>query len=227
MAQWQVMIEDRVVEKFWLQEGDKVHIGRGKTADVNLDNTAVSRRHAIMEMKDGEFILTDLKSTNGTRVNGKKINAPTRVTPTDRIEIGKFRLVMRQSARDTFPPYAMVRFSDREAAGFPEMMTDYEGTVFVAPRRLTVIEGQAAPKQFSLRGKSSFTLGKDEGCDVRVSGRLVANIHCYILVRGDKHYLINKAGKDATTVNGKKARPEEKLRGGDTIGIGPCQIRFE
>ncbi|MBW2109517.1 MAG: FHA domain-containing protein [Deltaproteobacteria bacterium] len=227
MAQWHVMIEDRVVEKFWIQEGDKVHIGRGKTADVNLDNTAVSRRHAIMEMKNGEFILTDLKSTNGTRVNGKKINAPTRVTSSDRIEIGKFRLVMRQGSHDTFPPYAMVRSLDNELEALPEMMTDYEGTVFVAPRRLTVIEGKAAPKQFSLRGKSSFTLGKDESCDVQISGRLVANIHCYIMVRGDKHYLINKAGGKGTTVNGKKAGPEEKLRGGDTIGIGGCRIRFE
>jgi pSer/pThr/pTyr-binding forkhead associated (FHA) protein len=160
-------------------------------------------------------------------VNGTKITKPTVVVPSDRIEIGKFRFVLGQSAQDSLPPYAMVRSPEPELTNLPSTPADYDGTVFVAPKRLTVVEGDARPKQFSLRGKSSFTLGKDEGCDVRVSGRLVSNIHCYIMVRGDKHYLIHKAGWKRTTINGKKATGEERLRSGDTIGIGGSQIRFE
>jgi len=227
MAEWRVMLEDRILQKFWIQEGEKIHIGRGKTADVDLDNTAVSRRHAILEMQNGELILTDLRSTNGTRVNGTKITKPTRVAASDRIEVGKFRFVSGQSSQDSFPPYAMVRSPEPELANLPSMPADYDGTVFVAPRRLTVIEGDAQPKQLSLRGKPSFTLGKDDGCDVRISGRLVSNIHCYIMVRADKHFLVHKAGWKRTTLNGKKATGEEKLCSGDTIGIGGSQIKFE
>jgi pSer/pThr/pTyr-binding forkhead associated (FHA) protein len=227
MAEWHVILEDRVLQKFWIQEGEKIHIGRGKTADVDLDNSAVSRRHAILEMKNGAFILTDLKSTNGTRVNGRKITKPVNVITSDRIEIGKFRFVRGQSSEDSFPPYAMVRTPENELANAPSMPADFDGTIFVAPRRLTVVGGDALPKQLSLRGKSSFTLGKDDGCDVRIPGRLVSNIHCYIMVRGDKHFLVHKAGWKRTTVNGKKASGEARLRSGDTIGIGGSQIKFE
>ena len=227
MAEWHVMLEDRVLQKFWLREGEKIHIGRGKTADVDLDNSAVSRRHAILEIKNGTTILTDLKSTNGTRINGRKITKPVTVVPSDRIEIGKFRFVTGQSSQDTFPPYAMVRTPDHKLANTPSTPSDFDGTVFVAPKRLTVIAGDATPKQLSLRGKSSFTLGKDEGCDLRIPGRLVSNIHCYIMVRGDKHFLVHKAGWKRTTVNGKKSSGESKLRSGDTIGIGGSQIKFE
>ena len=227
MSEWHVMLEDRILQKFWIQEGDKIHIGRGKTADVNLDNAAVSRRHAFIEMKNGEVVLTDLRSTNGTRVNGRKITKPTSVAPSDRIEIGKFRFVFGQGSQDSFPPYAMVRSPDHELVALPHSPADFDGTVFVAPKRLTVVEGDATPKQLSLRGKSSFSLGKDERCDVCVPGRLVSNIHCYIMVRGDKHWLIHKAGWKRTTINGKKATGEEKLRSGDTIGIGGTQIKFE
>jgi pSer/pThr/pTyr-binding forkhead associated (FHA) protein len=227
MAECHLILEDRVLQKFWIQEGEKIHIGRGKTADVDLDNSAVSRRHAILEMKNGAFILTDLKSTNGTRVNGRKITKPVNVVTSDRIEFGKFRLVLGQSSQDSFPPDAMVQNPEHERADAPILPANYDGTVFVAPKRLTVIEGDASPKQLSLRGKSSFTLGKDDGCDVHVPGRLVSNIHCYIMLRGDKHFLVHKGGWKRTTVNGKKASGEAKLRSGDTIGIGGSQIKFE
>ena len=36
----------------------------------------ISKRHSRIVLKDGKFIIVDLKSTNGTYVNGKKITAP-------------------------------------------------------------------------------------------------------------------------------------------------------
>jgi hypothetical protein len=53
MAQWHVMLSDRILHRFWVEEGKKVKIGRGKDTDVSLDNTAVSRHHATLEMRNG------------------------------------------------------------------------------------------------------------------------------------------------------------------------------
>lgn len=45
-------------------------IGREATCDVVLESPRVSRRHCRVEVGDGEFMLRDLGSANGTRVNG-------------------------------------------------------------------------------------------------------------------------------------------------------------
>ena len=54
----------------------QVTIGRVQGNDVILPKGNVSKRHARIVVKDGKFILVDLKSTNGTYVNGRKITSP-------------------------------------------------------------------------------------------------------------------------------------------------------
>lgn len=53
--------------------GEYTVIGRDKTADIAVKDPLVSRRHAAIVYNDGEFILKDLESTNGTMMNGNVI----------------------------------------------------------------------------------------------------------------------------------------------------------
>lgn len=48
-------------------------LGRGDNVDVCISGTSVSSKHAKIDYQDSEFILTDLGATNGTRINGEKI----------------------------------------------------------------------------------------------------------------------------------------------------------
>ena len=57
---------------------DEVTIGRVSGNDIVLPKGNVSKRHSKLTLKDGHVEIADLKSTNGTYVNGKKI---TEVTP--------------------------------------------------------------------------------------------------------------------------------------------------
>jgi len=66
----------------------EVTIGRVAGNDVVLAEQNISKRHARVVVKDGKFIIVDLKSTNGTYVNGRKITSPLVVTESDRIYIG-------------------------------------------------------------------------------------------------------------------------------------------
>jgi pilus assembly protein CpaF len=59
---------------------------------VILPKGNISKRHSRIVVKDGKFIIVDLKSTNGTYVNGKKITAPQVVKSTDKIYIGDFTI---------------------------------------------------------------------------------------------------------------------------------------
>ena len=52
----------------------------------------MSKHHARLLYRDGRFIVTDLKSTNGTYVNGRKISQATIVREGDKIYIGDFVL---------------------------------------------------------------------------------------------------------------------------------------
>lgn len=73
-------------------ESDEVTIGRVKGNDVLLPKGNVSKRHARLICRDGRYIVTDLKSTNGTYVNHRRITHATLVREGDRIYVGDFVL---------------------------------------------------------------------------------------------------------------------------------------
>lgn len=52
---------------------DMIHIGRGLSADLHLDESSVSRRHAILVPRPGGARILDDRSANGTFVNGRRV----------------------------------------------------------------------------------------------------------------------------------------------------------
>jgi pSer/pThr/pTyr-binding forkhead associated (FHA) protein len=70
-------------------------VGRSRNATVRINSAYVSSEHAQISWNDGRWWATDLRSTNGTRVNSKPITEPVRLNIGDRIEIGDvvFQLV--------------------------------------------------------------------------------------------------------------------------------------
>jgi len=70
-------------------------IGRSPEADVVIDDPYASELHARVETRDGEILVHDLGSTNGTYVNGRRIIAPTPVGRGDTVQIGKTILEVR------------------------------------------------------------------------------------------------------------------------------------
>src|SRR5579883_261398 len=69
---------------------NEVTIGRLNGNDIVLAKGNVSKYHSRIVLKDGKFIIVDMKSTNGTYVNGKKIAAPQVIRPSDKIYIGDY-----------------------------------------------------------------------------------------------------------------------------------------
>jgi hypothetical protein len=62
-------------------------IGRDQDCTIALDSRLVSKAHALVEFRDGEFTIQDLESANGTRVNGEATSIRV-LEPGDRIEVG-------------------------------------------------------------------------------------------------------------------------------------------
>ncbi|RKH97429.1 FHA domain-containing protein [Corallococcus sp. AB030] len=71
---------------------NEITIGRIAGNDIVLAKGNVSKTHSRIVEKDGRFIIVDMKSTNGTFVNGKKIAGPMVLKPTDQVSIGDYIL---------------------------------------------------------------------------------------------------------------------------------------
>jgi len=80
-------------------------VGRSVTADVVVDEPTISRAHAAFVCRTGQWFITDLASTAGSRVNGHRLEAhmPAPISHGDVVRLGPaaFRVVLKDS--DTVP----------------------------------------------------------------------------------------------------------------------------
>jgi len=72
-----------------------IKIGRDQGNDIIIDDKKSSREHAKLKMEDGKFVLYDLASSNGTYVNGVKIQNQS-IMDSDEIQIGDSVLVFKK-----------------------------------------------------------------------------------------------------------------------------------
>jgi len=77
--------------------GDRTVIGRSRDCDLTLDDPNISRRHAEVRQEAGGFVLADLGSTNGVKVNGRRTREAA-LQPGDEITIGTSRLTFEVDA---------------------------------------------------------------------------------------------------------------------------------
>ncbi|MBI2835036.1 MAG: FHA domain-containing protein [Acidobacteria bacterium] len=77
-----------------------ITIGREPTNTISIDSAFVSKNHAILQYTGGQFVVEDLKSANGTRVNGAPISVYHALKPGDVIEVGDQQLVFVDRAAE-------------------------------------------------------------------------------------------------------------------------------
>lgn len=69
-------------------DGDEATVGRSPGCAVLLDDPTVSGLHARLTRRGHEVVLDDLGSRNGTLLNGRRLKAPTALSPGDRVGFG-------------------------------------------------------------------------------------------------------------------------------------------
>jgi hypothetical protein len=73
--------------------GSKISIGRNQSNQMLLPSQSVSSYHAQIYFEDGRYMLEDLKSTNGTYINGVRVDKKS-LQPGDEIRISQTVLVV-------------------------------------------------------------------------------------------------------------------------------------
>ena len=174
-----------------------VVLGRDRSADVVLTDPSgqVSRRHARIVIRGTEAVLEDLMSTNGTFVNGERLDAPYALRAGDKVELGACTLEFVPAT-----PPAPTRTG-----------TAVEGT-------LKIISGTGAGESTTVHG--SATIGRDEGSDLRVQDPEVSRRHAKVTVQDGNAWIDDLHSTNGTFVNGERVVERQSLVGGDRIQVG-------
>lgn len=90
---WFLETDERRID---LREGE-VTLGRSRGCGVVLRDPSVSRGHALLSMRQGRVTLQDLRSSNGTYVNGKRLEKETTLEAGDRLVIGETELFLHRA----------------------------------------------------------------------------------------------------------------------------------
>jgi pSer/pThr/pTyr-binding forkhead associated (FHA) protein len=74
--------------------GVRFTIGRTRDCDLCLTDLSVSRMHALLVRRQDGWVLSDLGSHNGTRLNGWLVREPVQLRPGDRVEFGSMAFII-------------------------------------------------------------------------------------------------------------------------------------
>jgi len=83
-------LQNTVIKEFKTDQNEII-IGRDPDNDIQIDNIAISRKHARIVKNPNDYIIEDMNSVNGIFIDGKKINKKYLKT-NDEIIIGKYSL---------------------------------------------------------------------------------------------------------------------------------------
>lgn len=75
--------------------GNEASIGRAAGCQITVDDTYVSQIHARVFTRDGQWLVEDLGSTNGTWMNRQRVSGPMVVQRGDRVQVGNTVLELR------------------------------------------------------------------------------------------------------------------------------------
>ncbi len=91
---------------------------------------------------------------------------------------------------------------------------------------IQICRGSERPRVVRMDDASSVIVGGDESCGIRLDDPQVAPKHCMLRMDGGQMFVSDWYSEAGTQVNGEKIYTEIQLESGDTLQVGPFQIRY-
>ncbi len=219
---------------------DVVNLGRSRNGnEIVLESDGqASKRHARLEMQaEGRFTLTDLASTNGTRVNGKRIEARS-LNDGDEIILGSTRIEFRQengggsgkSASASLAPAPLGGEFGGAASPLSETGSSSPASRVLRSRaaRLVLLNDEDDSPLDDFLLASETRLGRGITNDVVLPDRSLAIHHAQITFDGES-YLLEALPEAPTALNETPLASEQpaRLQHGDRVRLGSLTLRFE
>ncbi|TET34234.1 MAG: FHA domain-containing protein [Planctomycetota bacterium] len=214
----QLHIEDRKGERTVELGKESVTIGRSNDNPVPLDDPKASRKHAQIILVGGDYIVVDLKSRNGTYLNGKRIDREI-LRDGDLITIGDSQITYLGMAEPEESKDEDTIDSEKQ------FFTDDSDTEEKAEAGfvLTGIAGEVEGKTFKMGAKT--TLGRKSINDIILDNEKVSGMHAVIVRDGDKFTLRDLNSTNGTKIRGKRIR-QAQLDHGVVFRVGNCEFEL-
>lgn len=175
--------------------GPIMSIGRDEANDLRLENRALSRRHAQLEVRGAGIWIRDLGSQNGTFINGERLEGARPIQGGDVISLGgKFqvRLEGAEEAKNSTPVLTL---------------TGPEGT-----------------HRFAMVG-DEIVLGRSPDCDISIGRKSISRRHLKVFLKEGKFFVDDMGSQNGTRVNGDKIRGVTEIGPDDEIRVSEYTIR--
>ncbi len=224
-------LSGRTLERYEFDHQERIRIGRSEDCEVTIDNLGVSRYHAEILKKDGFYVLRDLRSNNGTFVNGRRVDAHN-INAGDEISIGKFTITCDAdgAAAPAAEPAKRGGGGEDDFGGMT-MQMDQAALAQLQREKASRVRGylevdESGGKKNVFLEKSVFLFGKDEQADVKLSGWFTPRKVAIIFRDESGFRLINVSPKgDGVFVNGKQV-DDVRLGDNDEITIRGLKMKF-
>ncbi|MFK7985304.1 MAG: FHA domain-containing protein [Sandaracinaceae bacterium] len=195
---------------------DEVTIGRKEGNTIRLTERNVSRRHARLVKSNGAFVIEDLQSYNGVRVNGQRIGAETKLDAGDAITIGDYQLALQMEAVESAAKAKAAAVANADTA-----MIQAPGP----PARLVMVTPPAPGAEYALNGDRT-RIGRAEDLDIWVNHRSISREHAEIQKEPDGGLrLIDLGSANGVRVNNSDVQ-NALLEAGDVVELGQVRFRF-
>lgn len=190
----------------------------GREGDVMLVDGKISRRHAQITSDNGNLVLEDLGSTNGTKVDGNPVNPGDKVTLKggETVSFGGVELKLAMPGDKSGKATAVISSNKTAAISTPPK-------VEVAPAKL-VGEGKALPLH-----KGSNTFGRKPDNDIQIADPYVSGKHGIIEIADDGLFVTDIGSTNGTMLNDAKLSPNMRtaITAEDVIRLGSMEFRIE
>lgn len=226
-------LSGRTLERFEFgDEVEQIRVGRSEDCEVTIDNLGVSRYHAEVVRKEGFYVLRDLRSNNGTFVNGRRVDAHN-LNPGDEISIGKFTISFGGPAGGPTPEEAAPAAAPAGGDDFGGMTMQMDQAALAQLQRekssrvrgYLVVEEKGGKRNLFLE-KSVFTFGKSEKSDVQLAGFFCPRMVALIFRDESGFRLLNVTPKGTDVkVNGKLV-DDVRLGDNDELTIRDMKMHF-
>ena len=208
---------------------DEVTIGRKEGNTIRLTERNVSRKHAKLRRANGVFFVSDLKSYNGVRVNGRRIEGEIELKSGDQIVIGDYQLALQFEGTDQIDtsvnlsgPTTAPTLAPAENEGPTALVPTPPVLEQGPPARLVMVSPPTPGAEFAL-SRPRLRIGRAEDLEIWVNHRSISREHAEVAVENGAVYIRDLASANGVRVNGVDTK-QGPVRSGDVIELG--QVRF-
>jgi type III secretion system YscD/HrpQ family protein len=203
-----------------LDEGVEWEIGRDPSSKILLEDPMVSRKHGLIRLENGEYILDNQSEVNPIKINDE-VASHHKLQEDDIIQVGNNYLRFTFHAADALQES---KATNSELTPPPTLPFNLS-----SPSRffIKVLSGPNQGAEFGMNSNASYILGKDSSSDIIFQDLSVSHRHAKLQIQENDEVLIEDLNsRNGVVVNGLKIDTLATLTSGSVVSLGTSVFVF-